>query len=119
MYRKEMYFHNETKEELKGASEIINSYKKELNEKEELIKKLVEHTQKMTLENIQLKDEAKNIKVLEIENKMMKRMISKRQKGLLEVHLKEELEREERTKKMLEGVDNGTFFFPKKKDITI
>jgi hypothetical protein len=119
MYRKELFFHNETKEELKGASEIINSYKKELNEKDELIKKLVEHTQKMTLENIQLKDEAKNIKVLEIENKMMKRMITKRQTNLLKVHLEEELKKEEDTKKMLEGVENGTFYFPKKKNIII
>jgi len=172
MYRKELFFHNETKEELKGASEIIKSYGKEikmlndviksnnkeaerhseearadresyeetineqeqekekleneLKEKHELIKKLMEHTQKMTLENVQLKDEvselknkSKNIQVLEIENKMMKRMISKRQKGLLEVHLKEELEREAHHKKVMEGLDNGTFFFPKKKDITI
>jgi uncharacterized phage infection (PIP) family protein YhgE len=125
MHRKELYCHNETKEELKGATEIIDCCKieisklksdlftsktiiearddtieticeerstlyneihqlkeqnrrnnklstkcyeefikqrdEEINKQQELIKKLMEHTQKITLENVQLKDEVREL----------------------------------------------------------
>jgi chromosome segregation ATPase len=211
-YRKEMYFHNETKEELKGASEIIKSYGEEIqqlksdiftskttveardntietlckekntlydeiqelkerirylrtdnneayreynemNEQHrrntkihadcyaEIIKQKNEEARKeresfeetigeLESENktyqsklFNLEDAYQKLKnekhKMDIVNKMANRMITKRQRGLLAVHLEEELEKEERTKKMLEGIDNGTFFFPKKKDIIV
>jgi len=87
-YRKELYFHNETKEELKGACEVVRHFEikegdmiRKLKHEEEINKRLFVFSGELINENIKLKEERdelkKELEKLRSEKELIRKMLNK------------------------------------------